>query len=51
MRKFSKKVLKKEVKSSKIVLEVFFKVYEEIGETSNIENLGEINGSGNQRSN
>ncbi|MBR2137682.1 MAG: sporulation protein YqfD [Bacilli bacterium] len=47
----SKKVLKKEVKSSKIVLEVFFKVYEEIGETSNIENLGEINGSGNQRSN
>ena len=47
----SKKVLKKEVKSSKIVLEVFFKVYEEIGETPNIENLGEINGSGNQRSN
>jgi hypothetical protein len=47
----SKKVLKKEVKSSKIVLDVFFKVYEEIGETSNIENLGEINGSGNQRSN
>ncbi len=34
----SKKVLKKEVFSSKIIIEVFYKVYENIGVTSNIIN-------------
>lgn len=33
----SKKVLKKEVKSSKMYIEVFFKVYKNIGVTSNID--------------
>ena len=40
----SKNVLKKGVKSSKMYLEVFFKVYEDIGVTSNIfeeENMNE----------
>ena len=35
----SKNVLKKEVKSSKIKIEVFFKVYENIGVTSKIEKI------------
>lgn len=43
----SKKVLKKEVKSSKINLEVFFKVYEKIGVTSEIQDIGEENGEYN----
>ena len=46
----SKKVLKKEVKSSKMVLEVFYKVYENIGYTSNIDKKEEKereNGSSN----
>ncbi len=47
----SKKVLKKEVNSSKMYVEVFFKVYENIGVTSEIESfenkLGEENGSNN----
>ena len=38
----SKKVLKKEVKSSKMYLEVFFKVYENIGVTSNLEKREEF---------
>ena len=33
----SKKVLKKEVNSSKIYLEVFFKVYENIAVSTNVE--------------
>lgn len=37
----SKNVLKKEVFSSKIKLEVFYKVYENIGITSNIESIKE----------
>ena len=37
----SKNVLKKEVNSSKIIIEVFFKVFENIGVTSNIELIGE----------
>ena len=41
----SKKVLKKEVNSSKMYVEVFFKVYENIGVASNIENIGEMNES------
>ncbi len=43
----SKKVLKKEVNSSKIDLEVFFKVYEKIGVTSEISDIGEENGESN----
>ena len=43
----SKKVLKKEVKRSKINLEVFFKVYEKIGVTSEIQDIGEENGEYN----
>ncbi len=43
----SKKVLKKEVKRSKINLEVFFKVYEKIGVTSEIQDIGEENGENN----
>ena len=45
----SKKVLKKEVKSSKINIEVFYKIYENIGYTSKIEeiNIGSENGSSN----
>lgn len=43
----SKKVLKKEVKRSKINLEVFFKVYEKIGVTSEIQDMGEENGEYN----
>lgn len=39
----SKNVLKKEVKSSKMYIEVFFKVYEKIGVASNIGNIGEKN--------
>ena len=42
-----KKVLKKEVKRSKINLEVFFKVYEKIGVTSEIQDMGEENGEYN----
>ena len=37
----SKKVLKKEVNYSKMYVEVFFKVYENIGVTSNIDILGD----------
>ena len=40
-------VLKKEVKRSKINLEVFFKVYEKIGVTSKIQDIGEENGEYN----
>ena len=47
----SKKVLKKEVKYSKINIEVFFKIYKNIGYTSNIDNLGDTNGKSNKRSN
>lgn len=47
----SKKVLKKETNRSKMYVEVFFKVYENIGVTSNIEDIGEINANSNQRSN
>lgn len=43
----SKKVLKKEAKRSKINLEVFFKVYEKIGVTSEIQDIGEENGEYN----
>ena len=43
----SKKFLKKEVKRSKINLEVFFKVYEKIGVTSEIQDIGEENGEYN----
>lgn len=44
----SKKVLKKEVNSSKMYVEVFFKVYENIGVTSNIESIiGEEDESSN----
>ena len=43
----SKKDLKKEVKRSKINLEVFFKVYEKIGVTSEIQDMGEENGEYN----
>lgn len=43
----SKKVLKKEVNSSKIDLEVFFKVYEKIGVASEIRDIGEENGERN----
>ena len=43
----SKKVLKKEVNSSKINLEVFFKVYEKIGVASEIKDIGEENGESN----
>ncbi len=39
----SKNVLKKEVNSSKMYIEVFFKVYENIGLTSNIESIGDNN--------
>ena len=47
----SKKVLKKEVKYSKINIEVFFKIYKNIGYTSNIDIAGEINGESNKRGN
>ena len=40
----SKKVLKKEVNYSKMYVEVFFKVYENIGVTSNIDIIGEADG-------
>ena len=43
----SKNVLKKEAKSSKIYIEVFFKTYENIGYTSSIDKLGELNGNSN----
>ena len=43
----SKKVLKKEVNSSKMYVEVFFKVYENIGVTSNLEKRKEENGKSN----
>ena len=43
----SKKVLKKEVFRSKMNMEVFFKVYENIGVTSNIEEKDDLNGYGN----
>jgi similar to stage IV sporulation protein len=43
----SKKVLKKEVNSSKMYIEVFFKVYENIGYTSNIDKIGENNARSN----
>ena len=43
----SKKVLKKVVKNDKMYLEVFFKVYENIGVTSNIEDIGENDASSN----
>ena len=36
-----KKVLKKEVKSGKMNIEVFFKIYRNMGITSNIEIIGE----------
>lgn len=39
----SKKVLKKEVNSSKMNIEVFFKVYENIGVTSNIQVKDDLN--------
>ena len=47
----SKKVLKKEVKSSKMEIEVFFKIYKNIGYTSNIEKIGEIDGESIKRGN
>ena len=47
----SKKVLKKEAKYSKINIEVFFKIYKNIGYTSNIDSLGETNGKSNERGN
>ena len=47
----SKKVLKKEVKYSKIIIEVFFKIYKNIGYTSNIDLVGEIDGKSNKSSN
>jgi hypothetical protein len=37
----SKKILKKEAFSSKIKIEVFYKVYENIGITSKIKNVKE----------
>ena len=40
----SKKVLKKEVFRSKMNMEVFFKVYENIGVTSNIVEKDDLNG-------
>ncbi len=43
----SKNVLKKEVNSSKMYIEVFFKVYENIGYTSNIDKIGENNARSN----
>ena len=43
----SKNVLKKEVNSSKMYMEVFFKVYENIGVTSNIEKKEDRNGGSN----
>ena len=43
----SKKVLKKEVNSSKMYVEVFFKVYENIGVTSNIVEKDDLNGVSN----
>ncbi len=43
----SKNVLKKEVNSSKMYVEVFFKVYENIGFTSSIDELGDKNGDSN----
>ncbi len=43
----SKKVLKKEVFRSKMNIEVFFKVYENIGVTSNIVEKDDLNGFGN----
>ena len=43
----SKKVLKKEVNSSKMIVEVFFKVYENLGLTSNIDEKEEKYGSSN----
>ena len=43
----SKNTLKKEVKYSKMYLEVFFKVYENIGITSNIDFMGEKNAISN----
>ena len=47
----SKKVLKKEVNSSKMVLEVFYKIYRNIGYTSNIDSIGEKDERSNQGSN
>ena len=47
----SKKVLKKEEKSSKIYVEVFFKILENIGVTSNRSCLGELDEVSNKRSN
>jgi len=46
-----KKVLKKDVNSSKMVIEVFFKIYKDISHTSNIEIVGEIDGKSNKRGN
>lgn len=43
----SKKVLKKEEFSSKIMVEVFFKVYENIASTSRIKDMGEIDETSN----
>ena len=43
----SKKVLKKEVFRSKMNIEVFFKVYENIGVTSNIVEKDDLNGVSN----
>jgi similar to stage IV sporulation protein len=43
----SKNVLKKEVNSSKMYVEVFFKIYENIGYTSSIDKLGEEDASSN----
>ena len=42
-----KKVLKKEAKSSKMNIEVFFKIYKNIGITSNLDVIGEKNGEYN----
>ena len=43
----SKNILKKEVKSSKMYIEVFFKNYEDIGITSQIDKMGEKYGVSN----
>ena len=43
----SKNVLKKEVKSSKMYVEVLFKTFENIGYTSNIDIIGETDGNSN----
>lgn len=47
----SKKVLKKSPFRSKIYIEVFYKVYENIADTKRIKDMGENYGINNQRSN